>query len=144
MIGCQVLNKKLGPSKHLSWSELSCRDGTPYPVEWRGTRAIELAAAFEKIRNIYGKPIRVISAFRTPEWNKKIGGAKNSQHLYGRALDLLPPEGISAEQFYFDIRYFATSFGITGLGRYKTFVHIDTRPSKKLIVWTGKGWKDFV
>lgn len=37
----------------------------------------------------YGKPIIVTSGYRCEELNKKVGGVKNSQHLYGCAADLV-------------------------------------------------------
>ena len=132
-----------GPSEHLSWSELACKNGTAYPDEFRiNGRAEKLGRAFEFIRAIYDKPIKVLSAYRTFAYNKKIKGARNSQHCQGRALDLLPPEGITVYQFYSDIRAKVEEFGINGIGSYKTFVHIDIRPSDRLIVWSGTGMKD--
>lgn len=128
-----------GPSEHLSWKELACKDGTPYPKEYiLAGRASALAIVFEDIRALYNKPIQITSAYRTREYNKKIGGARNSQHVEGRALDLKSPKGVPFKTFYNDIRNYAEAFGITGIGRYKTFVHIDIRPSKKLVVWSSK------
>lgn len=43
---------------------------------------------FDKVREHFGKPIAITSGFRSPELNKRIGGAKNSQHLEGKALDI--------------------------------------------------------
>lgn len=137
-----------GPSKHLSWKELACKDGTPYPIEWK-KRARNLSIVFELIRRECGsKPIRITSAYRTYEWNKLIGGARNSQHKLGRALDLLPPKRMTSRRFYKKIRKLADSSpeirGIRGIGRYKGFVHVDIRSSWKLVVWTGKGTKDLL
>lgn len=132
-----------GPSIHLSWKELACKDGTPYPREFiLDGRATRLANAFEDIRALYDKPIMVLSAYRTPAHNKKIGGARNSQHVLGRALDLAPPKGVSVDKFYRDIKARATEFGIRGIGKYRTFVHVDIRPTTQLIVWRGAGVKD--
>lgn len=132
-----------GPSKHLFWSELQCKDGTPYPEKWRDTRAIDLALVFEDIRSFFGgKSITVLSAYRTPAHNRSIGGARFSQHLEGRALDLRPPAGVSLKKFYDGIRANATRWGIKGLGKYLTFVHVDIRPSDRLVTWSGTGVKD--
>jgi uncharacterized protein YcbK (DUF882 family) len=131
-----------GPSKHLSWIELQCKDGTPYPNKWRDNRAVDLALAFEDVRAIYNKPIKILSGYRSPSHNRLIGGARFSQHVEGRALDLRPPNGISLEVFWTDIKHFARQFSIWGIGKYKTFVHIDVRPSDRLIVWMGAGIKD--
>lgn len=132
-----------GPSNHLSWAELACKDGTPYPQEFRDDfRVLLLAACFEDVRALWGKPITILSAYRTPSWNSKIGGARNSQHLYGRALDLAPPEGVSIYEFYQNIYNNTDNFGIKGLGKYLTFVHIDVRPTDRLYTWSGTGVKD--
>lgn len=40
------------------------------------------------IREKFGRPIIVNSAYRTPEVNKKVGGAKRSLHMQGRAADI--------------------------------------------------------
>lgn len=131
------------PSKNVTWNELACKDGTEYPKKWRGTRLTKLMHAFETIRAAFGnKPITILSAYRTPEHNKKIRGARNSQHLEGRALDLRPPSGISINEFYDVIKKFSEDLEIGGLGKYKTFVHIDTRVSPRLVTWNGTGIKD--
>lgn len=131
-----------GPSKHLSWKELRCKDGTEYPEKWRKDRAVKLAFVFETIRSVWNRPIKIDSAYRTESWNRKIGGARFSQHTQGRALDLRPPDGVTLNEFYNTIKEFATELGIGGLGKYKTFVHVDIRPSDKLVVWSGTGVKD--
>ena len=43
---------------------------------------------FDPNREFYGKPLRVSSFFRSLELNRKVGGAKNSQHLKGQAIDI--------------------------------------------------------
>lgn len=42
----------------------------------------------QPLRDAYGKPIIVNSGYRSPELNKAIGGAKNSQHKLGQAADI--------------------------------------------------------
>ena len=49
---------------------------------------IKLAKLLQIIRNEYGKPIKVNSAFRSVEVNNKVKGSKNSDHLYGCAADI--------------------------------------------------------
>lgn len=121
-----------GPSDHLSWSELSCRDGSAYPLEWRVTRAVPLAEAFERIRALCGFPLVVDSAYRSPEHNRRIGGARNSMHVQGLALDLRPASGgapalrklAAVARASYDAGF------ITGLGLYPGFVHVDIRQSR--------------
>lgn len=129
-----------GPSPHLSWPELACRDRlrTPYPLDWRETRAVELAAAFEALRAAVGLPLVVLSAYRTPAHNRAVGGARDSQHVQGRALDLLPPKGWTVLQLAAVARRIPQ---VRGLGIYQAhgFVHIDVRPSDRIAVWQGAG-----
>lgn len=43
---------------------------------------------FDKARAHFDVPMFVSSCFRSPEVNKAIGGAKNSQHMRGEAIDI--------------------------------------------------------
>lgn len=133
-----------GPSAHLTWAELACKDGTAYPQEWRASRAVTLAQVFEAIRAACGQqPIAVVSAFRTPEHNRRIGGARHSQHVQGRALDLKPPKGMTVAQFHARILALVPALpALRGVGRYRSFVHVDVRPADRLARWTGAGVKD--
>ena len=47
-----------------------------------------LANQLQVIRDYIDLPIKINSAYRTPLFNKSVGGAKNSQHLYAKAADL--------------------------------------------------------
>jgi uncharacterized protein YcbK (DUF882 family) len=136
----------VGPSTHLSWSELACKDSarTPYPMEWRRTRVVDLAQAFEVVRRACGsRPITVQSGYRTPAWNRRVGGATFSQHVEGRALDLAAPMGLTRMQFYEIIRAQARASKIRGIGIYPTFIHVDVRPSNRLVIWHGsRAWAE--
>jgi hypothetical protein len=48
-------------------------------------------AALEALRVTIGQPLHLLSPFRDPTHNTLVGGAKNSQHLYGRAADIDRP-----------------------------------------------------
>lgn len=43
----------------------------------------------QPLRDHLNKPIRVSSGYRSPEINKAVGGAKNSQHMSGNAVDIV-------------------------------------------------------
>ena len=47
----------------------------------------------DKLREVWGSPIKVSSGFRCEKLNKKIGGSKTSSHLKGYAADLVPVNG---------------------------------------------------
>lgn len=129
-----------GPSPHLSWAELACHDGTPYPSSWRVERARPLAEVFETLRATWALPLLVLSAYRTPSWNRHIGGARASQHLQGRALDVTPVRGVTVEELWrvtVSLAH-ARATALRGVGRYDRFIHLDTRPSDRLVLWDAR------
>jgi uncharacterized protein YcbK (DUF882 family) len=128
------------PSLHLTWDELACKDGTPYPDAWREDRLPPLLDAFERIRErVGGQPIILSSAYRTPAHNAKIGGVSLSQHVQGRALDLLCPAGVPLRAFWSIVQDVARLSPLRGLGLYDGgWVHIDTRPSNIIHLWHNK------
>ena len=70
-------------SPHFCVREFRCKDGSdPVFID------TALAELLERIREHFGKPVTITSAYRTPAHNAKAGGAKFSQHLYGRAADI--------------------------------------------------------
>ena len=84
-----------------------------------------LVIFLQGLRNYYGRPLSINSAYRTAAYNKKVGGASSSQHLYGKAADIVV-SGIKPA----DVAKTAQTIGALGLGEYSTFVHVDTRTSK--------------
>ena len=82
-------------SKHITYDEAtlsptSLRFGIKnYPTSEQ-LLAMKTVAnnCFEPLRKWYGKPIKINSFFRCDELNKKVGGAKNSQHTKGEAIDM--------------------------------------------------------
>lgn len=62
-------------------------DNTPNETELAQMRAVA-AVCFEPLRKWYGSPIKINSFFRCSELNQAVGGAKNSQHTKGEAIDI--------------------------------------------------------
>ena len=59
------------------------------PDEWTIENLRQVAInVFQPLRDAFGCPIYVSPGYRGPELNAAIGGAKRSQHMEGRALDL--------------------------------------------------------
>jgi len=56
-----------------------------------------LALFLESLREKLGKPIKINSAYRSPEVNGSVGGAKTSQHCLGLAADIRVP-GMTPDQ----------------------------------------------
>jgi hypothetical protein len=121
------------PSSHLSWSELACTDGTVYPSRWRKSRLLRLVDVFEDFRKaLGGKPLRIASAYRTRSWNRRCGGVSQSQHVQGRAIDILHPKHINSKSFREKAKIFAKNDPrVGGLGWYRWGVHIDVRTRRK-------------
>ena len=70
--------------------------------------------------------IHLISGYRSPKTNDKLrsascGVAKNSQHLCGKAADIMIPERTMKQ-----VQQAAKSLRAGGVGRYSQFVHVDT------------------
>lgn len=60
---------------------------TPDEEETRNLVALVMQV-LDPLREKYGHPITVNSGYRSPELNKKVGGASSSQHVTGQAADI--------------------------------------------------------
>ena len=100
---------------------------TPRPGSIEAQNIIKLAAELDKLREAYGKPIGVTSWYRPDAINRAVGGARNSQHINGCAVDIYPIGGdIHRFQSWCD----AVWFGALGFGASRGFVHLDSRNDK--------------
>ena len=97
------------------------------PPEHLWNRMKATAKVADEARRRLGSPVRVLSAYRSPKYNQQVGGAKCSQHKEFTALDLQPTilPAIALYEVLATMR--REGFWKGGLGRYNTFVHIDTR-----------------
>lgn len=87
------------------------------------------------LRNKYPrtfKGIRINSGYRCAAHNKKVRGSKNSQHMLGKAADVvgLLKDGEVPPQEVWEAARLVHHFVLGGIGRYKTFVHVDVRGKK--------------
>jgi len=111
-------------TKNFSIDEFRCKGTGKLPS---GGMDNQLLLKLEELRyRLGGKPVIINSGYRTPEHNRKVGGAANSQHLYGRAADIVV-KGVSPSKVYQEADKL-----FNGVGKYPTFTHVDTRPGKKV------------
>ena len=72
-----------------SETALSMRiNNTPTNAETIERMQALMDECLDKVRELWGKPIGVNSGYRSPELNRAVGGAKNSQHTSGEACDI--------------------------------------------------------
>ena len=83
---------KLSPNftlEELTVSDYAARHGLDNTPENDHLMNLKRLAAFlEGLRSYLGKPITINSAYRSPEVNAAIKGAKTSQHCNGAAADI--------------------------------------------------------
>lgn len=115
-------DKNLKLRKNFTVGEFACKDGSD-PI----VISDDLVLILQQIRGHFNAPITINSGYRTVEYNKKIGGATYSQHIYGTAADIVV-KGVEPEK----VADFAETLlpNTGGIGRYKNFTHIDVRVDK--------------
>jgi len=110
-------------SKNFSLGEFACPHCSAIVVD------PELVRKLQACRDELGMPIRITSAYRCAEHNKRVGGKQNSQHLKGSAADIT---SLDNDQL-FEIAQ--KHFLAVGDGRKKGFIHVDTRADRR------RAWK---
>ena len=127
-------------TKNFNLSEFRCRDGSDVPDEFM-PNVQRLAENLQVLRDHLGKPIHVISGYRSPKYNRKIGGARRSQHMSASAGDI-KIKGMTPKEVKEAIEGLISKGEMVqgGVGLYTTFVHYDVRGRKAR--WKGKGVKD--
>jgi hypothetical protein len=115
-------------AKNFKVREFACKDGSDYILI-----DDKLVHILQDIRDHFGVPVIINSGYRNAAYNKKIGGAKYSQHIYGKAADIVinfvTPEEVAS---------YADSKCIGGVGLYKTFTHVDSRSGRSR--WDDRSW----
>lgn len=107
-------------TKNFKLSEFACKDGSEEIV-----LDMELVWKLQQLRDKLGVPIKIVSGYRNPEYNKKVGGVRNSQHVLGKASDIIVKGMDSVE-----LSRHAKMVGFTGIGIYQTFLHVDVRENE--------------
>lgn len=81
-----------------------------------------LVDVLERIRALRGRPLSIVSGYRSPTYNRRVGGAPHSEHIYGRAADI--PAGFCTVEE-------AVACGARGVGYCGRWaVHVDVRSTR--------------
>lgn len=120
------LLSKLDQVKHFKLDEFRCRHCKQLKLD------INLLLKLEELRQRTG-PLIINSGYRCPVYNrsKAVGSNDNSQHIRGTAADVKGTR-MSASNVYIHSNIV---FKDGGVGRYKTFTHVDVRPGRSR--WNG-------
>ena len=114
------------PWKYFKPEEMACKGTGKLKVEPRLLDYLDL------FRLRLGGPVIVLSAFRTPYHNAKVGGAPRSMHLFGLAADI---QTVNKDRNL--ILELAKSLKFTGFGYYRTFLHVDLGRKRE---WGKEKW----
>lgn len=118
---------------HFSWIEAACRHcGRIHSRESVERTAIWMERVREEVYQ--GRVVHVNSWCRCEVHNRAVGGATNSQHKLGTAVDHIA-RGLSVEEAYREcLKHQGEGKLIGGLGHYPSFVHADRGPARR---WEG-------
>ena len=89
--------------KYFSFREMvATSTGLPNIPSWQQIECMQqlIVNILDPLRELYGKPIKVTSGFRSHGVNARVKGAKNSDHLYGCAVDLDAGSKIENEKIF--------------------------------------------
>ncbi len=108
--------------KHFKVKEFACKHCGEIKID------INLLVKLEELRRAIGnRPIIINSGYRCSTHNRNVGGAKKSQHLYGKAADIrVPNMSPRTLEKFADTIFYNGGVGMGGA----TIVHVDTRGYK--------------
>lgn len=85
----------------------------------------KLITKLEALRKRIGnRPIKIASGYRSPDYNRKVGGAKHSQHMSGKAADILV-QGMTSKELQEHAK--AVGFTFTQTYSHLPHLHVDVR-----------------
>lgn len=114
------------PALFFAPAELACKGDFSLIVDVHALKMLD------RLRALVGRPLYITSGYRSPWYNRKVGGAEKSFHMRGMAFDIAynAPKGELVELVDTAIR----NDLFTGFGFYSGFVHMDIGPER---MWVG-------
>jgi uncharacterized protein YcbK (DUF882 family) len=91
---------------------------------------MRLVRALEELRSLIGRPIKILSGYRSPAHNAKVGGAQSSKHCTGEAADI-QVNGMDLLDLLTAVGQ-VSAFKASGFGLYpeENFIHVDVNRDK--------------
>lgn len=86
----------------------------------------KLLEMLDQARGLAGVPFKINSSYRSPEYNKSVGGVANSSHTKGKAVDIACAD--SRARFLMLKSLIAVGFNRIELA--PTWIHVDVDASK--------------
>lgn len=125
-------------SNNFYLSEFRCKDGSNTPLDVF-YRLQKLALQLQVLRDYLKTPIKINSGYRSKQYNKLVGGVRNSQHVLGNAADITA-EGYTPKNIAEAIEYLISKGDMLqgGIGVYNTFVHYDIGYNGKKRRWDNR------
>lgn len=108
------------PMKFFEPTELVSKGNGSFRADWQAMYLLD------RCRFLLNEPMIVTSAYRDVAYNQKVGGAKRSKHLLGKAFDIKCKAGRHRRH----LLICAATVGFKGFGFYRSFLHMDTGPSR--------------
>lgn len=130
--------------RHFSGSEFALyadrtRNGVKnsLPPEGLWTNIIPTLIVIDEIRQLAGAPVTLTSAYRSPAYNRAVGGEAASFHMRNQATDIQCASMSAAQLWRIAVSLRGKKFRLPdnggdfifkgGIGKYPGFVHVDTR-----------------
>jgi hypothetical protein len=122
-LGSLALSNKIPGSQYFTVGEATKNGTRLWTHPNTGKRVIKIAGLLDGVRKVFNQPITVTSWYRDPATNRRVGGASQSRHLQGDAVDFIV-QGIHPMEVYAQLR---KTYSGGGLASSNSFTHMDAR-----------------
>lgn len=122
-------------STNFALSEFTNIERSKLPIDVLNNLVI-VASRLELIRKYTGsRALYISSGYRDKDHNKLVGGAINSKHIYGKAVDIYSGHLKSIDLYICIMQMVSSKILVAGgVGLYISHVHFDIRSS--LVLWS--------
>ena len=127
-------SKKTGLSEHFTLEELTYSRtavenaiANEPPAQAKASLQHLAGCLLEPLRQLYKKPIAILSGYRNKEVNRLVGGVATSQHVKGEAADCYTPEG--PEKLLELLMRSGLPFDQAILYKHRRFLHLSLKQS---------------